>query len=376
MLSILIVFDKCLFHYGATTNNSNKRDIPMRKRLTKLFGILLLCVLNGQAFAEPTKILFNSFIPQGHLWNQGVLLPWLDMITEATEGRVVFEVPPTSLAAAPAQFDSVRKGVFDAGYTANIFITNRIKLPSIGQLPFTQVSSEASSLALWKTYEKYFAQANEYKDVHLLALWVGMGGDIVSTDAPILSVDDIKGRKMYALPGSTSDMVERAGAAVVAVPAVRSYELISAGTVDSFAGMDGYDFEMFKAMQYAKHVTKIQGGTASPVFSIFINKRSWNKISEQDRATITSLAREPLAKLMGVYDRNMHESEVRLTQEGVVYHDASPEFMAQLKQLGQADIDAWLEEAAALGVDGQAALDYYVAEAEKIEAQLQQRAGN
>lgn len=345
----------------------------MIKALTKVLAVAAVCGMSAQTIAAPTKILFNSFIQKGHLWNQGVLFPWLDMVTEATDGRVVFDVPPTSLAAPQAQYDGVVKGVFDAAYTANIFVENRIKLPAIGQLPFSQVSSEASSLALWKTYEKYFAQANEYEDVHLLALWVGMGGDIVSRENPVDSIDDLQGVKAYALPGSTADMMERAGAAVVAVPAVRSYELVSSGTVDVFAGLDGYDFEMFKNMQYGKHVTKVPGGTASPVFSIFINKRVWNRISEEDQATITRLAREPLAKLMGVYDRNMRESEKRLSAQGVVYAEPSESFMAELKRVGQPSIDAWFAEAEKLGVNGPEALEYYISEAKRIDQQLQQR---
>ncbi len=345
----------------------------MIKAFSKVLAVAAICGMSAQTIAAPTKVLFNSFIQKGHLWNQGVLLPWLDMVTEETEGRVVFEVPPSSLAAPQAQYDGVVKGVFDAAYTANIFVENRIKLPAIGQLPFSQVSSEASSLALWNTYEKYFAQANEYKDVHLLALWVGMGGDIVSTKEPVDSLDDLKGIKVYALPGSTADMMERAGAAVVAVPAVRSYELISSGTVDAFAGLDGYDFEMFKDMQYGKHVTKVPGGTASPVFSIFINKRVWNRISKEDQATITRLAREPLGKLMGVYDRNMRESEKRLTEQGIVYQDASESFLEELKQVGQPSIDAWFAEAEKLGVNGPEALEFYISEAKRIDQQLQQR---
>ncbi|WP_432695009.1 TRAP transporter substrate-binding protein DctP [Marinobacterium sp. YM272] len=344
----------------------------MKKMLSAVLSASLLCAASLPAQSE-TKILFNSFIPSGHLWNQSVLHPWLDEITEATDGRVTFDVPPTSLAPPQAQYDSVVKGIFDAAYVANVFVENRIKLPSIGLLPFTQVSVEANSQALWNTYDKYFAQADEFKDVHLLGFFVGMGGEILSAGDPILSSADLEGTKAYSLPGVTAKMLEDAGATVVSAPAVRSYELISSGTVDVFASLNAFDFEMFKAAQYAKHVTKIPGGTQAPVFSIFINKRVWNKISPEDQEIITKLAREPLAKLMGAYDVGMRESRVRLAAEGVEFHDAPEALVEDLKRSAQPTIDAWLATAAELGVDGQAALDYYVAEAQRIDAEIQKR---
>ncbi|MEZ5535588.1 MAG: TRAP transporter substrate-binding protein DctP [Thiolinea sp.] len=344
------------------------------KKLTGLVAASLLFLGSNQAIAaENVKVLFNSFIPSGHIFNQGVVNPWLEQITKATEGRVTFEVPPTSLAAPQAQYDSVLKGIFDAGYIANVFIENRIKLPSIGLLPFTQVSVEANSAALWNTYEKYFVPANEYKDVHLLGFFVGMGGEILSASKPIMATSDLEGVKAYSLPGVTAEMLEKSGATVVSAPAVRSYELISSGTVDVFASLNAYDFEMFKSAQYAKYATKIPGGTQAPVFSIFINKKVWDKIAPEDQETITGLSREQLPRLMGVYDTGMRESRVRLAKEGLEFNDAPEDFVAELKKFAQPTIDKWLQQADELGVDGKAALEFYVAEAQRLDAELRKR---
>lgn len=343
----------------------------MKKTFNPLIAATLLSA-STMAFAE-TNILFNSFIPSGHLWNQQVLNPWLDEITLKTEGRVTFDVPPTSLAPPQAQYDSVAKGVFDAAYVANVFIENRVKLPSLGLLPFTQVSVEASTLALMNTYDKYFAQANEYKQVHLLGLWVGMGGEILSSDKPILSLDDLNGVKAYSLPGVTSDMLEKSGSTVVSVPAVKSYELISSGTVDVFASLNAFDFEMFKSSQYAKYVTMIPGGTQAPVFSLFMNKRVWNKIDKADQEIITELAHAKFAEFAGAYDVGMRESRKRLAEQGIQFHNAPEDLMADLKRFGQPYVDAWLQDAENLGVDGQAALDFYLSEANRIDAEIQVR---
>ncbi len=45
-----------------------------------------------------------------------MMKPWTDEITKATDGRVKFDIPTSSLAAPPQQMDGVVKGVFDMAY--------------------------------------------------------------------------------------------------------------------------------------------------------------------------------------------------------------------------------------------------------------------
>ena len=333
-------------------------------------AISLALAAAAPASAQQTKVLFNSFIARGHFFNQEIVLPWLEEVSKATQGRVVFEVPPTSLAAPQAQYEGVVKGVFDAAYVNNSWIQHAVKLPIVAQLPYTVVSAEANSIALARTYDKYFAKVNEYKDVQVFGFYVGVGGDIVSAKNPIQAAADLKGIKTYSLPGPTVEILTAAGAAVVAAPAVRAYELISGGTVDAFAGISSFDFEQFKSMQYGKHVVRVPGGTTAPVFSFIMNKMKWESISPADRDTILRMAREPLAKRVGYIDRSVRESDARLASAGVKVAAPSPAFMAELQRLGQPVIDAWIKEANALGVDGKAALEYYKSEAAAVAKSL------
>lgn len=334
---------------------------------TLTLGMLTFAAVAAHA---QTKVLFNSFLAKHHWWNTEVITPWLADVTKATGGRVVFEVPSTSMAAPNAQYEGVTKGLFDATYLANPFIASFVKLPLIAQLPFTQVSAEASTIALGRTYDKFFAAANEYKDVQVIGFYVGGSADIVSGGKPINSAADLKGMKIYALPGGTVDILQKAGAAVVAAPAVRSYELISGGAVDGFAGISSFDFEQFKSMQYGKQVVRVPGGTAAPVFTFIMNKATWAKISPDDQKTILRLARDPLAKYIGWVDRAARDADQRFVNAGIKVAPPSPAFEAELKKLAQPTIDAWLEDAKKLGVDGKAALAFYQSEAQAVAKQL------
>lgn len=316
------------------------------------------------AAAEGTTILLNSFIQPQHAFNTRVLKPWADDVTKATEGRVKFDIPPASLAAPPQQMEAVQKGIVDAAYAFHGFLGERIKLTQIAHLPFINGSAKGSSVALWRTYEKYFAKANEYKDVQLLGLFMFPGGTTFGMKGPIKQVSDLKGTKMYALAGVPAEIMEAAGAGVVAAPAVRSYEMISSGTVDAFAGYAVMDAATFKTLQYAKSVTDVPGSLTAPAFALFVNKKKWASIASKDRDTIVKLSGEALAQRLAVLDEIESKARADAKAGGIDFITADASFVAALKKFAQPLETAWLADAEKLGVDGKAALAYFKQQAE------------
>lgn len=331
-------------------------------------------IAGAQTASAETQVLFNSFIPQGHIFNQGVLLPWLEMVEEKTEGRVVFEVPATTLAPPPAQFDGIRKGVFDGGYSSTVFLEKFAPLSHLGALPFGTFGAEANSRAMWETYEKYLAAADEFRDVQLLALVVLLPGQIMSTEDPVDSVESLDGVKIWAMPGATADMLDAAGGTVISSPAVQAYEIISSGAVTGMAGLSLFDYEMFKVSQYGRNATLIHGGATAPVFALMMNKRKWAEISPEDQEIILNSAHKDLAKLASVYDRESDALMAKMAERGVEVKPASEAFLADLQKAAQPQIDAWIAKADEQGVPGREALEFYRERAAKYAEEL--KAGN
>lgn len=332
------------------------------KNLRTFFACAIAAVLAAPltaVAAQPVKILFNSFGQRQLLMVKDVILPWLDDITKATDGRVVFEVPPTSLNAPQQQYDGVLKGIYDAAYMYNGLLVDRVKLVQVAQLPFVSTKPSANSVALWETYTKYFAKADEYKDVHLLGLFVIPPAELFSLNKPYESVNDLKGQKIFSIPGSAAQVMDAAGAAIVAGPAVRSYEAISGGTVDGFTGYSAVDAEAVKTLQFAKYITDIDGYLTAPSFSVFISKKKWDSIPKQDQDIITRMSGVEFAKRFKAYDPAVAKRREDNLKEGIKYITASKSFNDDLKRLGAPIQEAWIAEANKLGVNGREALDFY-----------------
>ncbi len=316
------------------------------------------------ATAQTVNILFNSFIQGQHPVNTRIFRPWAEDVAKATEGRVKVEIPPTSLAAPPQQLDGVTKGVFDMAYQFHGFLPN-VKLTQLAHLPGVNTTSGGSSVAMWRTYERFFAKADELKDVQVLGMFVALPGPIFSMKGPIDGVAQLKGVKIFAIPGVAAKVMEGAGAGVVAAPAVRSHEIISGGTVDAYAGYSVMDAAAFKTLSYAKHVTDIPGHLTAPAFAVFINKKKWESIAPKDREAILKLSGEALSRRFAVYDELETKARAEAIAAGISIKDASPAFVADIMKLAAPLEQAWLADAKAAGVDGAAALAFYKAEAQK-----------
>lgn len=332
----------------------------------RTLAALMLCAgLAANAQAQTNTILFNSFVPPQHPINSRVFKDWVVDVEKATNGRVKFDVPPASLAAPNQQMDGVSKGIFDMAYMFHGLLENKVKLSQIAHLPGVNTTAKGSSIALWRTYEKFFQSANEYKDVHLLGLFVIYPGTIFGIKKPINSVADIKGTKILGNPGVPARMLEAAGGGVVAAPAVRSFEIISGGTVDAFSGYAPADAFAFKTLQYAKYITDLPGGISAPSFAFFINKKKWDAIPKADQEVISKMSGEALAARFGAVDAVDNKVRADAAAGGVEIKPASPAFAAEMAKLADPIIQEWIKQANASGVDGAAALAFYKQQAEQ-----------
>jgi TRAP-type C4-dicarboxylate transport system substrate-binding protein len=316
-----------------------------------LFAAAISVVIPVSALAE-TNLLLNSFLAPQHPVTRIVIKPWAEKISAATEGRVKIDVAPTSLAAPNQQVSAAAKGVFDIAYQFHGLVAEQIKLNQIAHLPFVNTTARGSSVALWRTYEKYFTKSNELSNVQVLGMFVLPPAVLYGMKGPITATGNIRGQKVYAVPGVSARLLEAAGAGVVAAPAARSYEIISGKTVDAFAGYSVSDADGLKTLPYATDVTDIPGNLTAPSFVLFMNKKRWQALSAKDKEAIMSISGEAFAKNMSVYDELEAKARGEAKSKGIKFHEAPDAFVKELQALSSPITKAWIADAEKLGVNG------------------------
>lgn len=314
-----------------------------------------------------TRLLVNCFWAPQHFVCKSILPTWAGWVEEATEGRVKISIPPKSVASPPEQWGSVENGVADAAVQFNGLVQNRITGPLVAMNPFIATTdAQAMSTALWETYQKYFP--DEYEGVKALSMWVITPADLWSqNDTPVNSIEDLKSRKIWALPGTNANIMKKIGAGVVAGPAVQANEIISRGVVDAHVGLSPTSIRDFQLIPYTKSMTKFKKRIYSTSFSFVINLDKWAEISPEDQAAIMEVSGEKFARMASKHWIERDASAlVLLKEKGIDIVDADPAFEAALIEAGEGLTKAWIEKADAKGIDGQAAYDFYVRRVQEL----------
>lgn len=330
----------------------------MKSRIILLAAGVSLAItgFSTMAYAK-TRLIVNCFWPPSHYVCTTLLPEWLDEVEKVTEGRVVGNIPPKSVAPPPEQLASVEKGVVDAAVQFNGLIGNRVKGPLVAMQPFVGSNDAAAmSQALWETTQKYYP--DEFTTVHLAGQWVVSPAQLFSmTDTPITTLDDFKSRKIWALPGPIAGMSKALGAGVVSTPAVKSNEVISTGVVDGHLGLGGDAIKAFQVIPYTKSMTRFSDPIYSTSFSFVINKDKWAEISPEDQAAIMKISGSALGTKAGAaWDAIGVGVFAQFDEFGISIVDIDPALETAFKEAAKPITAKWLDEA---GPNSAEALEFY-----------------
>ncbi|MGE3645768.1 MAG: hypothetical protein AB7F96_18130 [Beijerinckiaceae bacterium] len=338
----------------------------MRKFLLAAAGLSVMgaaAILPAAAQAQQTQ-LFNGFVNHNSAMHAKLMVPYLNAITKATEGRVKFNIAPNNLAPPPEQMNMVRSGIADTAYMFIAFLEQSNPTLQVSLLPGLNSTGQADAVALWRTYEKFFKQKNPIKGVKFLGFFGTPAAQIINIKKePIRSLAFYKGKKVWSLPGIASQAMAATGAVVVPGPAVRVHEIVSKGVVDAFCCIDFENLEAVKVMDYVGAVTEVDGGVFAAKFAVFMNERKWNAIAAKDREAIEKLSGEALALRSIEIDRTAEAAQKAYLAKGGIVEKAAPAFNAELKKIWSPLQEKWFARMQKMGIDGKAALAFYQAEA-------------
>ena len=338
-----------------------------------LLAAAVVAGLTVSSAALAQNIVINSFTGPNHFQTEAMRI-WKADVERVTEGRVTVEILPASAAPPPRQIDGALAGQYDAAFMFNGFNANRADWPSGFLLPFSVTNNgEASSVALWRTYEKFFRDKGDGQfgddGIHVLSVFVYPGGVAHSgTSQPIESVADLRSRKMWALVGTPSALLTALDIDHVAGPAARVAEFVQTNVVEVLFVISFDANVAFGAKEFTQSSTVFPKPVQAANFIFFITNDKWAEISPQDQALIESVSGEVYARNTG---RLGNEREVKARQEhadkGTQIIEASQAFIDELTVAGAPLREAWNQKAAAMGIDPQEPLDFFAAEAAKIE---------
>lgn len=324
-------------------------------------SILFAAALATSALVTPaaaeTNLSFNILFPQTHFaWP--VLREWAEDVAKATDGEVKITFPAQSVAPPPGILDAVRNGVADAGFIYNGFLMDTAPGTMVTQMPWSDLGDSAAiSKVFWESYSKNFGEVEKLRGVHLLSgFHLGPTYLCSTTDKPLDSLEELRKRRVWVLPGTISETMGAMDLSIIAGPAVQLQELTSRNTVDAHLGVTMETIISFGVAPYTKSCLDMTPAMQSASFTIFINQRSWDRLSPEHQQAITELSGAALAERLGE-GTNQADDEARkqLEEMGVKFIEADPSIVEAMREASATVAASWITEVdRRYGVDGAA----------------------
>jgi TRAP-type C4-dicarboxylate transport system substrate-binding protein len=335
---------------------------PPREEDMKTNGILAgtlaaLAMTTGTALAEAEHTLvISSWVPPTHNINAEMLPRMIEMIEEATDGRVTGEVR-MGLAPPPAQMDLVLDGAVDIAYVFHGYQPGRFVGYKLVELPGIETTAEAASAAYWRLHEEYLAQLDEHRGVKLIGLHTHGPGQL-HTGAPVESLAEIEGLKLRMPGGVATDVGAALGATGIQVPAPKVYETLASNTADGVM-MTIDSRQGFRLTEVAPHYYEIPGGFFRGSFAYIMNEDVFADLPEDLRDALENeVFGAPISRMSGAVWDGGDAFSIELTEgtEGNTITRASEADIAAFAPIAERVEAAVIEEVSAKGIDGAAAL--------------------
>lgn len=258
--------------------------------ISKLVNLAALtaALASGAAQAQEVTLRLADSFPVGHYIVESQVKPFMAEVTRATDGRVKFEhYPAEQLGKAKDILSLTLSGVADIGYIAPGFVSDKLPLGVVAELPEAFKTACEGTNAFWKIAREGGAlDKAEFAPAGVKALFVLVLApyQLYLTKGEITSVAALSGKKVRTTGGAKEIALRKLGAVPVQIPSPEVREAAARGTIDGFL------FPLSSLMPYDV-ARQAASGTVGENFGSFvvtymISRRKWATLPEDVRKTM------------------------------------------------------------------------------------------
>jgi TRAP-type C4-dicarboxylate transport system substrate-binding protein len=283
-------------------------------------GILFTGAAQAQSGGPITVKIADSF-PAGHFIPKGTVLPFMEQVSKRTGGKVKFEYyPAQQLGKATELLNLTQSGVTEIGYVGMSYVSDKMPLSAVAQLPGSFTTACEGTLAYWKLAQSDILGKNEFAANKVRPLWVIVlePYQFYMTSKAVRAPDDLKGMKLRSTGGAMDLFARKIGAVPVRMAAPEVRESLSRGTLDGLIfpneSVLSYDLQTF-----IKHATK-GGNFGSFVAAYVISDAAWAKLPKEAQDAMTEVGDALTKSVCKDIDANVEKAQAQLAAAGVRYH--------------------------------------------------------
>tara|TARA_R110000868_G_scaffold141079_1_gene357174 strand:- start:491 stop:1573 length:1083 start_codon:yes stop_codon:yes gene_type:complete len=310
-------------------------------------GVALTCLLMpGVTHAEQTVLRIADYLPSGHFISKFMAEVWMGRVAELTNGEVTFDYfPGEQLGKAKDLLSLTQSGVVDVGLAAPSYITDKLPLSGVAELPEAFSNSCEGTLAYWSLVKPGgIIDQNELEPLGVRALFslVLAPYQFYLARAPIDGVNAAQGLKLRAPGGPKVLMTRRLGGVPVQMGAPEIMESLSRGTIDglflSHSSIADYDLH-----HHLKYGTEGEN-FGSAVIMYVINLDTWKETIPEVQQAFTQAGEEVVESACKETDKDSIISQKVIEEAGVTFVELSAKDRASFRTVLAGVNQQWAED--------------------------------
>jgi len=273
-------------------------------------------------------------LPVGHYIANYTAKPWMDEVKKVTNGRVQFEYYPSEqLGKAKDLLSLTVSGVTDIGYVAPSYVSDKMPLSAVAQLPGSFTTACQGTMAYWELASDGILAKREMapNGVRLLFTVVAYPYQIFTSKQKLEGVKSIAGLKLRTTGGAMDIMMGKLKGVPIQMAGPEVYDSLSRGTLDGlvfpFSGVLGYDLQGL-----VKWAT-FEENFGSFVYNYVISERRFKQLPPDVQTAMTKLGAEQTRKACALVDRDVKPDIEKLKKAGVTFVSLPAAEKEALKQM-------------------------------------------
>jgi TRAP-type C4-dicarboxylate transport system substrate-binding protein len=303
--------------------------------------------------ADPLTLRVADSFPGGHYISEQVTKWYMDRVAKETGNKIAFQYYPSEqLGKAKDLLSLTQTGVVDIGYVAPSFVTDKLPLSVVAELPLRFSTSCEGTAAFYKLATDGIIAKRELEPagVRLLFTIVLPPYQMLLRSATFPGIDALKGLKIRTSGKAKELAVQKLGAVSLQIASPDVYQSLSRGTIDGmlfpYSSIFSYDVQdLIKS-------ASVGANFGSFVVTYVISEKRWKTLPPDVQEAMLRVGRETTERGCEISQRNELQDQEKLKARGVLEVDFSPADKARI-QAQMVDVSKeWAKELDGRGKPG------------------------
>lgn len=293
--------------------------------------------------------------------------PWMERVTELTEGKVQFEYyPDDKLGKSAELLNLTRDGVIDLSVFPFNYASDKMPLSNmLAGIPNLSETSHQGTLAyheLLQDNKDILATDFLKNGVRPVFTHVSPAYELWTTGKEVRVPKDLNGLIVRTPGGVANDLFEFIGATPLAVPLSETNEVLDKGVIDAISlysmGLKNGSLEEILNYGVFPHLgTAIQG--------LIINENKWDSLPEDIQKAMIQAGHEVMENTGDIYVEETNKFNDDFVKNGKIIAELSDDELDQWKKVSEQFTKSWLNEHKSDGFPYNEVLNQYNEKLEK-----------